>query len=572
MANLFRLLRPSRRPSAPGPEPAEGADDVATAVAADGGATDAGPEGSEAGPSEREPPELGPPEPGPRRPGPLHELDVTGLLVVDADPEEPRRDEADREAPADRSDTKVAPPEADGRLEMESLLKALAPPVTGEGAPPEPGPTPEPDAWWRIDTTGYLLPRAELPNEPLAALARSATAALGELVAAPLSVHEYAEDVFAGRVSLVVRDDSSDYAWRVDATWGDSDGRVELLEALAAMFGEPAPIVGLRRLRARGDIHGGVAQTPTLHLSAPYVGGPEPDWERVLASVVPGTRYELDEGGISYRGVRIHGMAVACAVDNDEALTRVDRWLGCLLAAAVDADSAATHVANKDLTTANPPSLDRFLPARVRAGGRAVVLGSNLIAPGDSTTPTVIIGSAQAPADATSAAENTPPSPERVAFQVPPGTAAGLVRVVVRTPLGLEASSDTLAAGDALTVVPDAVVVSAASPTSAPIGGCFTLHGSGFYNPDDVDSDGNPLAQKSAAAVTLTRQDPNDSTQTVGGPLPCPGAAGSDSQLVVKVPETLLVDSGGVAAWFNVEVARPGVPKATPAIAIHVIP
>ena len=56
----------------------------------------------------------------------------------------------------------------------------------------------------------------------------------------------------------------------------------------------------------------------------------------MLASVVPGARFELNEGGISYRGVRIHGMAVACAVDNDEALSRVDRWLGWLLAAAAD--------------------------------------------------------------------------------------------------------------------------------------------------------------------------------------------------------------------------------------------
>ena len=85
-------------------------------------------------------------------------------------------------------------------------------------------------------------------------MARSATAGLGALVASPLSVDEYAEDVFARTVSLIVRDDSSDYAWRIDAEWTDSDGRVELLEALSAMFGEPAPIVGLRRLRTRGDI------------------------------------------------------------------------------------------------------------------------------------------------------------------------------------------------------------------------------------------------------------------------------------------------------------------------------
>jgi hypothetical protein len=309
VANLFRLRRASG-PSAPDPEAATDADD---------GATDA----------ERS--ETAPPEPES-----LHGLDVTGLLVAVPDPAVPERDEEDRVARSGDPDTEVTAPEVEGQsLEMESLLKALAPPGAGhdEGADPSPI---EPDAWWRIDRAGYLFPRAELPDEPLAALARSATAGLGALAASPLSVNEYAEDVFARTVSLIVRDDSSDYAWRIRAEWTDSDGRVELLEALATMFGEPVPIVGLRRLRARGDIRSGVAQTPTLHLSAPNVGGPEPDWERVLASVVPGALCELDEGGVSYRAVRIHGMAVACAVDNDEALSRVARWLGRLLAAAVD--------------------------------------------------------------------------------------------------------------------------------------------------------------------------------------------------------------------------------------------
>jgi hypothetical protein len=320
VANLFRLLRASG-PSAPDPGAADGSGPSAPDPEAADGLDD---EATDAEGSETEPPE-------PERP---HELDVTGLLVAAADPEAPGRDEADPAALSSRSDTEVAGPEAEGQsLEMESLLRALAPPAAGRDAPPDPT---EPDAWWRLDTAGYLIPRDKLPNEPLAALARSATAGLGALVATPLSVDEYAEDVFAGTVSLIVRDDSSDYSWRIDAEWTDSDGRVELLEVLSAMFGEPAPIVGLRRLRTRGDIRSGVAQTPTLHLSAPNVGGPEPDWERVLASVVPGARFELDEGGVSYRGVRIHGMAVACAVDNDAALSRVERWLGCLLAAAAE--------------------------------------------------------------------------------------------------------------------------------------------------------------------------------------------------------------------------------------------
>jgi hypothetical protein len=322
VANWFRLRRTSG-PSAPDAEPAESpVDRAADAVAeveveveVEGGETET---------------------PEPERP---YELDVTGLLVAVAYPEAPAREETDGTGRCGEPDTEVAPPQTEGPLEMESLLKAVASPADGGAAPPELGPTPaEPDAWWHVDTAGNLVPRAELPNEPLAALARSATAGLGALVASPLSVHEYAEDVFARTVSLTVRDDSSDYAWRIDAAWTDSDGRRELLEALAAMFGEPVPIVGLRRLRSRGDIRSGVAQTPTLHLSAPNVGGPEPDWERVLASVVPGDRIELDEDDVRYRGVRIHGMAVACAVDNDVALARVDRWLGCLLAAAAGAD------------------------------------------------------------------------------------------------------------------------------------------------------------------------------------------------------------------------------------------
>ena len=316
MANLFRLHRTSA-PSAPDVEPAEIPVDRAAGaeveVEVEGGETET-------------------PEPERRR-----ELDVTGVLVAVADPEAPARDETDRAGRSGEAGTEAASSQMEDHPQMESLLQALSPRGDGGAAPPEPDPTPaEPNAWWHIDPAGYLVPRAELPNESLAGLARSATAALGALVASPLSVHEYAEDVFARTVSLTVRDDSSDYAWRIAATWTDLDGRWELLSALSAMFGEPAPIVGLRRLRSRGDIRSGVAQTPTLHLSAPNVGGPEPDWERMLTSVVPGDRIELNEDDVSYRGVRIHGMAVACAVDNDEALTRVDRWLGFLLAAAAD--------------------------------------------------------------------------------------------------------------------------------------------------------------------------------------------------------------------------------------------
>jgi len=242
--------------------------------------------------------------------------------------------------------------------------------------------------------------------------------------------------------------------------------------------------------------------------------------------------------------------------------------------------SAATYVANKGLTTANSPSLDRFLPASVRAGGRTVALGSNLIAPGDSSAPTVIIGSAAAPDDPTCDSANTPPSPNRVAFQVMPGTPVGRVRVVVRTPSDLEANSDALGGGDALSVVADALAVSAASPTNAPGGGEFTLFGSGFYNAVDVDADGNPVGPagtkdadgtlpNAPTVVSLIKQDPSDPTKTVGSPIPCPKASGTDSALTVTVPEGLL--AGGGAAWFNVIALRQGVAQVTPDIAINII-
>ncbi len=285
-------------------------------------------------------------------PEPFEELDVVGLLVAIADPEawdettqggddDAARGLVDDAAQRNGSDADVAgATKKDEELEMESLLRSWQEP--SDGSPPATAtddhghraPVDAPASWWRIDNDGYALPRAELPDVPLATLARSATAALGALVASALSVNEYAEDVFAGTVSLIVRDDSSNYAWRINADWSESDGRVELLEALSTIFGEPVPIVGLRRLRARGDIRCGVAQTPTLHLSAPNVGGPEPEWEDLLGSAVPGVRLDVEAGDLRFRAVRISGMAVACAVDNEEALSVVDHWLDRLLGAA----------------------------------------------------------------------------------------------------------------------------------------------------------------------------------------------------------------------------------------------
>ena len=235
--------------------------------------------------------------------------------------------------------------------------------------------------------------------------------------------------------------------------------------------------------------------------------------------------------------------------------------------------SAATYVANKGLTTANPPSVDRVLPTSVRPGGRTTVLGSNLIAPGDKSVPTVIVGSTQAPGDPTSAARNTPPTPNSVAFEVPPDTPPGRVRVVVRTPAGAEANTDKLAAPDALTVVRDALVVSSASPTTAPAGGIFTLYGSGFYNAVDVDADGNPIERAeglpaTSAVVTLLKQDVANPGRHTGDPVPCE-ASGTDSKIDVTVPAGILT-AGADAAWFDVTVQRGALPQATPAIAIYI--
>ena len=237
--------------------------------------------------------------------------------------------------------------------------------------------------------------------------------------------------------------------------------------------------------------------------------------------------------------------------------------------------SAATYVANKGLTTANPPTIDRLLPASVRPGGRTTVLGSNLIAPGENSTPTVIVGATEAPGDPTSVARNTPPTPSSVAFEVPPDAAPGRVRIVVRTPAGAEANTDKLAAADALTVVRDALAVASASPTTAPAGGIFTLYGSGFYNAVDVDADGNPIEgaeglPAAPAVVTLQKQDVANPGGHTGDPVPCE-ASGTDSKIAVTVPPGILA-AGAEAAWFDLRVQRGALPQVTPAIAIYVTP
>jgi hypothetical protein len=245
--------------------------------------------------------------------------------------------------------------------------------------------------------------------------------------------------------------------------------------------------------------------------------------------------------------------------------------------------SAATYIANKGLTTSNSnsPSIDRFLPASVRAGGRTAVLGSNLIAPGDSIAPTIIIGSTATPDDPTSEAANTPPSPDRIVFQVTPGTPVGRPRVVVRTPSDLEANSDQLPGTDALNVVQDALVVSAASPTNAGGGSTFTLLGSGFYNAVDVDADGNPVGPaavldaqgnlpKAPTTISLIRQDPANPARTIGNPTDCPYASGTDGTLTVTVPGGLLQGLNVNSAWFNVIARRQGLPQVNPNIAINI--
>jgi hypothetical protein len=193
----------------------------------------------------------------------------------------------------------------------------------------------EPSAWWRMDGNGYLFPRDLVPDEPLSRTAGSAVQALGRLVSSPLSVVEYVEDSTAATVNLVARDDSSGDTWRVAVEWSEgNDGRSELLEALSALFGEPAPIVGLRRLRSRNDVRAGVVQTPSLHLLASSGGIPEPEWDRLLDSVAPGTCLELSEDDGSYRAVRIGSIAVACYVDAEGSIERVDDWIRELMAAA----------------------------------------------------------------------------------------------------------------------------------------------------------------------------------------------------------------------------------------------
>jgi len=217
--------------------------------------------------------------------------------------------------------------------------------------------------------------------------------------------------------------------------------------------------------------------------------------------------------------------------------------------------SAATYVANKGLTTSNPPSITRFTPDSVRPGGRVVALGANFIAAGDDHAPTVVVGGSVAAADPVSDGQNKPPVADQVAFQVPAATPYGAVTVVVRTPSDLETPSATLQ------VVKDSMTVSLADPTTATAGGTFALYGAGFYNALDVDAQGVPVGNGAVAAtVSLARQDP------AGTEVPCE-ASGSDTVLRVTIPRTLVAH--GDQGWFDVKVAR-GAQVVTPPIAIFV--
>ena len=220
--------------------------------------------------------------------------------------------------------------------------------------------------------------------------------------------------------------------------------------------------------------------------------------------------------------------------------------------------SAATYVANKALTSPNPPAVARFVPAAVRPGGRVVAVGADFIAPGDVTTPTVLVGGGPAPDDPVSQASpaNNPPRADQLAFQVPPTTALGPTAVVLRTPAGIEATSD------GLEVVPDALTVSLADPVRVAPGGSFTLYGAGFYSAMDVDASGRPVVRGAQAAVVfLVRRTPGAS------PVPC-AAAGTDGRLTVTVPGDLLGPAG--PAWFDLRVQRGGLPVVTPAVPVYV--
>jgi hypothetical protein len=202
--------------------------------------------------------------------------------------------------------------------------------------------------------------------------------------------------------------------------------------------------------------------------------------------------------------------------------------------------SAATYVANKALVSGNAPTIVRFAPSSIRPGGQVLAIGTNLIAQGDTTPPTVFI----ADGPPTLATDN-PPRADQATFRVPSVLPFGNAVVAIQTPSGLEVTSDS-----PLQIVQDALVVVLTRQTDAIPNSQITLIGSGFYQASDVDVNGTPGRGAVSASVSLTGR-------TAGAPAHvCQSSQGTDMHLTVTVPDDILANEP--AGLFDVSVARGG--------------
>lgn len=100
--------------------------------------------------------------------------------------------------------------------------------------------------------------------------------------------------------------------------------------------------------------------------------------------------------------------------------------------------SATTYVANKAVVTGkNPPTIDRVVPPAAPVGATVQILGSNLLAQGDTGSPAVFFNGFAASGVSSSTASS-------VTCTIPNGlpSATSAVTVTVRAPSGAEGSKD----------------------------------------------------------------------------------------------------------------------------------
>lgn len=212
--------------------------------------------------------------------------------------------------------------------------------------------------------------------------------------------------------------------------------------------------------------------------------------------------------------------------------------------AALTGTSAAAYVANKAVTTGNPPSITQVNPSQVRPEGQATLYGQNFLVQGDEPKALrVTVAGLPARLD------GVDPTPTQLTFRVPPDAVTGAV--VVQTPSGL--STPTATAGGSngsstLTIVADRIQVTRIDSLLTETPGTLTLHGSGFFNAADVDWQGNALAGRKPGAIgklTQLNPPPHQQAATIDCP-PSGNGVQSDTQLMLSVPTGVQSGSYGL--------------------------